>query len=262
MIMGKPYLVCTKEELPDIDTEIKQALTVVSNIELLDDFPKNILEIQRRALINIYRKHPEYGQDVLRRENINLYDFFSRGYEDWAFILEAMRSKNWINVNIAKPPNGLFALSSPFIIAEDGWLEIEKLIENNYSKRIFVAMWFDESMNKAYSAIEKAIKDCGMEAVGIDRKEHNNEISGKILLEIKRGKMIVADVTGQRNGVYFEAGFAMGQQKTVIWSCKEDDMKNVHFDTRQYNHVVWKDEYDLYIKIKNRLLAAIALESV
>jgi hypothetical protein len=51
---------------------------------------------------------------------------------------------------------------------------------------VFVAMWFDVSMNKAFAAIEKAVTECGLHVVRIDRKEHNNEISGEILFEIKK----------------------------------------------------------------------------
>jgi hypothetical protein len=53
----------------------------------------------------------------------------------------------------------------------------------------------------------------------------------------------------------------MGHQKTVIWSCKEDDLIKVHFDTRQYNHVLWNNETELYTKMKNRLLATLAIEA-
>jgi nucleoside 2-deoxyribosyltransferase len=147
------------------------------------------------------------------------------------------------------------------LIAENGWFEIEKNLEMNYSKQVFVAMWFDKSLDKATLKIEEAIKDCGLKVMRIDRKEHNNEISGEILHEIMNSRIVIADVTGQRNGVYFEAGFALGHQKSVIWSCRSDDLKNVHFDTRQYNHIVWENEDDLYTKLKDRILATLAIES-
>jgi hypothetical protein len=50
----------------------------------------------------------------------------------------------------------------------------------------------------------------------------------------------VADFTGQRGGVYFEAGFALGLGQQVIWLCRKDVLNDVHFDTRQYNYITWE----------------------
>lgn len=73
-----------------------------------------------------------------------------------------------------------------------------------------------------------------------------NEDTGKIVnSEIKNSKFMVADVTEQQQGVYFEAGYALGLSIPVLWSCRKDDLKNVHFDTRQYNHILWENENDL-----------------
>jgi nucleoside 2-deoxyribosyltransferase len=61
----------------------------------------------------------------------------------------------------------------------------------------------------------------------------------------------------QRGGVYFEAGFAMGLGKLVIWTCHEDDVEKLHFDTRQYNHIVWTDATDLKEKLMLRIEATL-----
>jgi nucleoside 2-deoxyribosyltransferase len=172
-----------------------------------------------------------------------------------------MGKKNWIDVKLSEFGNGTFDINSPLLITEEGWIEIEKNIESNYSQQVFVAMWFGKEMDNAAKMIEEAVNACGLRIMRIDRKEHNNEISGEILLEIINSRLVIADVTGQRNGVYFEAGFALGHQKSVIWSCKSDDIKNVHFDTRQYNHIFWENEDELYFKLKDRILATLAIEN-
>ena len=43
----------------------------------------------------------------------------------------------------------------------------------------------------------------------------------------------------------------------VIWTCRNDMLKHIHFDTRQFNHIVWDDADDLYKKLKNRIGAVI-----
>lgn len=122
----------------------------------------------------------------------------------------------------------------------------------------FVAMAFHESLNGTYDgAIKPAVQASGLDDVRVDRIEHNGVITDVIIAEIRRAQVVIADVTLQRQGVYFEAGFALGLGRTVIWSCRSDEIERVHFDTRQYNHVVWTDDADLRIKLEARIRATV-----
>ena len=60
-----------------------------------------------------------------------------------------------------------------------------------------------------------------------------------------------------RGGVYYEAGFAQGLNIPVIWTCREDRMDRVHFDTRQYSHILWTGPQDLRQKLRNKIGAVI-----
>jgi hypothetical protein len=101
--------------------------------------------------------------------------------------------------------------------------------------KVFVAMWFDEEMGPAYAqGIKPAIEDdCGYRAIKIDLKESVGDIVDEIIAEIRESRFVVADFTGQRQGVYYEAGYARGMGLPVIWTCRKDDLGNLHFDTRQ-----------------------------
>ena len=63
-----------------------------------------------------------------------------------------------------------------------------------------------------------------------------------------------ADFTQNRPGVYFEAGFALGLGKRVIWLCKKTDLGELHFDTRQFNMI----DYETPEELRNRVRARIA----
>jgi hypothetical protein len=140
-----------------------------------------------------------------------------------------------------------------------GWGQIQAAATSGVPGKCFVAMSFDPSLNSAYErGIYLAVKeDCQMEPVIIDRVHHNEKICDKLIAEIRTAHFLVADVTLQRAGVYFEAGFAMGLGRPVIWTCRQDDLPNVHFDTRQYSHVVWRDPEDLRTKLADRVKATI-----
>ena len=111
----------------------------------------------------------------------------------------------------------------------------------------FVAMWFDESMGQVWDdAIKPGIEQAGYEAVRIGREEHVNKIDDEIIAELRRARFVVADFTqgadGARGGVYYEAGLAHGRGATIVFSRRKDCVDKVHFDTRQYNHIVWEAE--------------------
>jgi nucleoside 2-deoxyribosyltransferase len=259
-IYGKPYFIFKEGDqkiLEEIGKEIYK-YTPVERDNVLHDFPGNIIEIQRRSLLMLYIQYPKYGEEI---KAYPPYGFFSNDETDLQFILEAMQRKSWLDIKIQRYGDGGFTLARPYLIAEEGWFEIERDLEMNFAKQVFVAMCFDEKMDKAAKKIGEAVEACGLKAMIINRKEHNNDITGEILSEIKNSRLIIADVTGQRNGVYFEAGFAFGHQKSVIWTCQKDDFENVHFDTSHYNHIIWDNEDDLYRKLKDRIIATLAVEN-
>lgn len=74
-------------------------------------------------------------------------------------------------------------------------------------------------------------------------------------MPIETSKFVVVDVTEQKQGAYFEAGLALGFGKTVIWTVREDELQNVHFDTRQFAHIVWKDEAKLAQALRDVIVA-------
>ncbi len=143
-------------------------------------------------------------------------------------------------------------------ISLEGWRSISPRNKVSVKNQAFVAMWFTPELNDVWSnGFESAIITCGFKAVRIDQVEHNQKICDKILAEIKASKFIVADFSGQRGGVYFEAGFALGQGIPVIWTCKSDEIEALHFDTRQYNHIPWDSPEELAEKLAARIRAII-----
>src|SRR6185312_8220962 len=85
------------------------------------------------------------------------------------------------------------------------------------------------------------IQRAGYKDERIDRVEHSNRIDDEIVAWIRKSKFVVADCTGHRGGVYYEAGFAHGLGIPVIWTVRADQLDQVHFDTRQYNFIQWTE---------------------
>lgn len=103
-----------------------------------------------------------------------------------------------------------------------GWDEAERMSPARADKG-FVAMWFSPELTPVFDyAIGPAISDAGYTPVRFDREEHVGRIDDLILAEIQESRFLVADFTGHRGGVYFEAGYALGLGLPVIWTCRED----------------------------------------
>ena len=101
------------------------------------------------------------------------------------------------------------------------------------------------------------ILESGYEPVRVDRVEHINRIDDEIISKIKTAAFVVADFTGHRGGVYFEAGFALGLNTPVIWTCRQDDMRDLHFDIRQYNNIAWRTPEKLAKDLQHRIEATV-----
>ena len=219
--------------------------------QLLSEFPSATQMIDR-ALLNLSRRvrHP--------MDSINL-----KG-EDLPFLLFSPAS-NLISLWKFMTQMGVIhevsfsPVSATLNITPTGWGRIEELSKiGRESREGFVAMWFDPDMDKLYEdGIKPAVKDAGYDCKRIDTVEHNNKICDEIIAEIRKSRFVVADFTGQRGGVYFEAGFAMGLGLPVIWLVRKDEVEKLHFDTRQYAHIVYESAEDLKSKLYNRIAATI-----
>lgn len=124
----------------------------------------------------------------------------------------------------------------------------------------FCAMWFSPDVLPLWTnVIEPATRAAGYEPVRIDSKPHNGKIDDEIMASIRASRFVVSDFTGNRGGVYYEAGFAHGLGLPVIFMCREDALKDMHFDIRQYNCILWSPEKleDAKAQLRNRILATL-----
>ncbi len=140
-----------------------------------------------------------------------------------------------------------------------GWERLAEIRrEGRSSPRCFVAMWFDESTDEIYDqAIEPAVREAGYNPLRIDKSEHVNRIDDEIIGQIKRSRFMVADLTGQRHGVYFEAGLMQGLGRNVFWMCHRQELteSRLHFDVRQFNFIDYESVAEAKERLYRRILA-------
>ena len=135
--------------------------------------------------------------------------------------------------------------------------------------QIFVAMMFSGETVSTYEQVYKpVIQMLNYSAMRIDEKQFNGSIIGEITTEITDSVALIADLTGNRGGVYYEAGIARGLQLCnhpikLILTCKRSffDNERVHFDVSGDNIVIYENDDDLRKKLTQRLQAVLNEET-
>ena len=177
--------------------------------------------------------------------------------EELEYLLNYLTSQSWLE----QISHGITRLRFSLTVRGYSYLaEIDHAVTD--SSQAFVAMWFDESMQEIWeNGLRPAITDAGYKPVRIDQKEHLNKIDDEIIAEIRRARFLVADFThgedGPRGGVYYEAGFAHGLNIPVVFTCRRDMLNKIHFDTRQYPHIVWETVSELRNRLAKRISAVL-----
>ncbi|MFN8699867.1 MAG: hypothetical protein ACK500_10540 [Flavobacteriales bacterium] len=131
------------------------------------------------------------------------------------------------------------------------------LTEGEQSKKCFIAMAFSEQTNGIREAIKRALARTGFEAIIVDESHVDSDktINDEIIASLRKCKFCIADFTLHRNGVYFESGFALGQGKKVIYTCREDEFSKAHFDIKPLQHIIYTTEDELEKKLVAKIEA-------
>ncbi len=163
--------------------------------------------------------------------------FYLKNSEELLRLLNFLKETKILNMDSSIVNNvSNVALTVP------GFAEIESTLKNySQSKKVFISCKFDTDYQEdLVKTIKAACLSCGFEASLVSDERHNKDISHKIISDIKQSKFVIADFTDENNGVYFEAGYAMGESKEVIRLINKEQFEKLHFDTRQFHHIPWE----------------------
>jgi hypothetical protein len=125
-----------------------------------------------------------------------------------------------------------------------GWDRYSEINRNSIdSKNAFMAMKFgDEILD---SVVENDFKPA-VEATGFTLKRLIDDqpaglIDDQLRVQIRNSAFVIVDLSHANNGAYWEAGFAEGLGKPVIYTCHKDkwEKEKTHFDTNHLVTIIW-----------------------
>lgn len=143
---------------------------------------------------------------------------------EWVYEVEAFLKDNDVNSDEArKLINGIKQQGDAFNRCDNLVALLRQLYKKKYNgimilpitkrNQIFIAMKFSPETNTYYeNAYKPIIQSMNYAVMRIDEKEYTGSIIGEIQSEITNSVALIADLTGNRGGVYYEAGIARGLQ--------------------------------------------------
>ena len=145
---------------------------------------------------------------------------------------------------------GLVKDDDGYRLTLDGWkrYEEEKLgqFEGHYG---FLAMQFTKGKDDCYGLdnfVEELLKPTVKDGIGYDLVDMNDVgqagvIDNILRMKIRDAAFVIADLTHDNHGAYWEAGYAEGLGKPVIYICEKNkfEQDKTHFDTNHCTTVPW-----------------------
>jgi hypothetical protein len=129
----------------------------------------------------------------------------------------------------------------------DGWHRWEELRRGATSgTKAFMAMGYgnvelDRIVNDYF---RPAVAETGFTLFRLDDAPRAGLLDDRMRIEIQGARFLIADLTDGNNGAYWEAGYADGLGKPVIYTCERERWNDpgggrTHFDTNHHLHVLW-----------------------
>ncbi len=211
---------------------------------------------------------PLYDSKTIQKSATADIFYYYFGFQDvWSIVsdlpdVEFCYAMNIVSNNIhdSSALNNYIGKPLKQVISKYGSPEMKALFQKKSEKPYaFIAMWFDDSMKRTRRSIFSAVKSCGYDARTVDMKEHNGMIVPEIFFEIRNSHFVIADFTGHRGGVYYEAGYAEALGKQVIQCCSQDSFKDIHFDIAQKNTISWENSDELSEQLIKRIKSTIGV---
>lgn len=135
---------------------------------------------------------------------------------------------------------------NPLRLTFSGWSRVDEIKKGKTdTHQAFMAMKFGDPETDALfrDHFKAAVKATGFNLKRLDEEPRAGLIDDRLRVEIRQSRFLIADLSHGNPGAYWEAGYAEGLSKPVIYTCKKsvfDDEKNrPHFDTNHHLTVVW-----------------------
>lgn len=213
--------------------------------------PTDIEQKAQKLLQRIKQKTETFGARIKLQIDQDYPLAYAKNQEEFIALLGLLGDDEYVDTDIGATFAYIKMTARGFtIFAQKG--------DDAKSDKGFIAIWFDDSMDESIQAIEGAIREAGYTPVCIKDEHFSERIMDKALGEIRQSKFVVVDLTGNRNSVFFETGFAFGLGKDIIYVYKEGaETDSLEFYVKHYQCYSYKNTAELKEKLMDAISARI-----
>lgn len=137
-----------------------------------------------------------------------------------------------------------------FHLTMAGWERYEAIKRTRVeSNTAFMAMQFGDAElhNAVETHFKPAVARAGFELRLLSDGQPAGLIDDQLRIALRTSRFVIADLTHANNGAYWEAGFAEGLGRPVIYTCRKKEWeehdergrRKVHFDTNHLVTIIW-----------------------
>ncbi|MGA3287365.1 MAG: hypothetical protein ABSD46_08060 [Bacteroidota bacterium] len=203
-------------------------------------YPKHPIAAIDELLLVIYNRIHSAEEEVRFDLSTDYPLIFAKSFNEFVFILDKANQQGYIK-------NESSAYSVQLDIA--GWERVLKLLANGqpHQKLAFMAMPFNNpELDRIYKDfVKSSIGLTGFDLKRVDESQPAGLIDSYLRVLIRNSRFIIADLTDNNQNVYWEAGFAEGLGKPVIYLCRKagDEQSKTKFDTNHHTTVFYDLEH-------------------
>jgi hypothetical protein len=151
-----------------------------------------------------------------------------------------------------------FGIHQALKMSMAGWDYYEQIRRGAVmNRKAFMAMEYGKKeLDDVFeNCFRPAVKATGYDLFRLDEKPQAGSIDDRLRVEIRTSRFLISDLTYENRGAYWEAGFAEGLGKPVIYTCEksEFDKRKTHFDTNHHLTIMWEKD-----KLENAAINLIA----
>lgn len=226
------------------------------------------LEQADRLLLDIGDKYPTPGEHTRVNMSDHVASVGAIDDEGVSFVTQFLIDQDFLRGHVT-------SAGATVQVSMRGWEHLEILKRQQpESRRAFMAMPFnDTELDRVYrECFVPAVSATGFTLRRVDDDPQAGLIDDRLRVEIQTSRFLIAELTHGNRGAYWEAGFAEGLGKPVIYTCKReyfdrtppyDNEGGAHFDTNHHLTVVWdlQDLAKAIDKLKNTIRATLPAEA-
>jgi hypothetical protein len=238
----------TTQTCPEIDLDrIKK---------LKDGIPsdRTITEKIDLVLRSFAERSKEIGQAIAFNRRTEYPTAWCRSPDEWQQIVAHLGTRRLLELGNTGPGQATATVT----IEGWQWLGERPKVTGHQG---FIAMSFDPSLEKVSEAIHEGIRQAGYEPYRVKEDHYIGGVMDQIIARIRESLFVVADLTNNRGGVYYEAGFAEGIGLPVFLLCEgkqldPKDPERVHFDVAHLSILPWKKDAlpELTSQLRDRIM--------